>query len=441
MGTAVTVTLIIAAAILSLVFIPAARSAALFLCAKTVCTRYDAHILNDITKSFMAHCGNSKQPAGTANSYVVIASNVKNMDEGVELAFHHHPDFPDMFSWTLGIGWNLIKLSGGLSFCITNLTASRNLHGNPHLDLAVYTPIWGGKKKLTELVGSIFNEMRPEPLSSERIHVFSSEEGEWSFQGQIQKREPGTVVLPGTMMEEIIDDIRRFRNEKEWYEGMGIPYSRGYLLTGPPGNGKSTIIRSVATALKSDVRYLDLSSDGASGDSQLRALVNAVDDEDILVLEDVDCFFNKRRPANGVTVTFTGLLNVLDGLQAPSGRIIFVTTNDRGALDPALVRPGRLDVDINVDDPTRDQIRNMHLRFFPEEGKEAEDFATKFSGKGICMAEIEGKLICRALGNRAISWSTSGFRVEDLESVDSLDGGNSSDSCESYPPKSLKGLR
>lgn len=67
----------------------------------------------------------------------------------------------------------------------------------------------------------------------------------------------------------------------------------------------------------------------------------------IILLEDVDSAFVNRQPADGGggnNLTFSGLLNALDGVtSAGEGRLIFMTTNHRERLDPALLRPGRVD--------------------------------------------------------------------------------------------------
>jgi len=106
-------------------------------------------------------------------------------------------------------------------------------------------------------------------------------------------------------------------------------------------------------------------------DDKLAALFNNVPPRSIVLLEDVDCVFVQR--ANQMpsvsrehTLTFSGLLNALDGVSSTEERIIFMTTNYIDRLDEALIRPGRVDVQQYIGYATADQIRRIFLRFYPD---------------------------------------------------------------------------
>ncbi|RYC79844.1 hypothetical protein BFJ63_vAg17271 [Fusarium oxysporum f. sp. narcissi] len=70
-------------------------------------------------------------------------------------------------------------------------------------------------------------------------------DGEWRYFGLKPKRDISTVVLEEAKKKSILDDARSYLSSRSWYDEMGIPYRRGYLLYGPPGTGKT----SLATAL------------------------------------------------------------------------------------------------------------------------------------------------------------------------------------------------
>ena len=70
-------------------------------------------------------------------------------------------------------------------------------------------------------------------------------------------------------------------------------------------------------------------------------------------------------PPRASDVTLSGLLNLIDGVWSEEGRILFATTNHIEKLDPALIRPGRIDVRVRYDASTRDQAKRMFERFFP----------------------------------------------------------------------------
>jgi len=96
---------------------------------------------------------------------------------------------------------------------------------------------------------------------------------------------------------------------------MGIPYRRGYLLYGPPGNGKSSLVEALAGELKLKICYLSLTK--INDDDTLSRLMNSVPPSSIILIEDIDAIFAGREVAVGTycRVSFSGLLNALDGVK------------------------------------------------------------------------------------------------------------------------------
>ncbi|KAH7985969.1 hypothetical protein HPB49_026187 [Dermacentor silvarum] len=113
-----------------------------------------------------------------------------------------------------------------------------------------------------------------------------------------------------------------------------IPYRRGYLLYGPPGCGKSSFITALAGALEYSICVLNLSERGLS-DDRLQHLMSVAPQQSIILLEDIDAAFVSREESSTVKaayeglsrVTFSGLLNMLDGVASAEARIVFMTTN------------------------------------------------------------------------------------------------------------------
>lgn len=64
------------------------------------------------------------------------------------------------------------------------------------------------------------------------------------------------------------------------------------------------------------------------------------------------------------SVTFSGLLNALDGVASSEERIIFMTTNHFSQLDPALIRPGRVDLQEFLDDAVGEQAKRLYVKFY-----------------------------------------------------------------------------
>jgi chaperone BCS1 len=171
--------------------------------------------------------------------------------------------------------------------------------------------------------------------------------------------------------ERIVDDVKDFLSSEQWYYNRGIPYRRGYLLYGPPGTGKSSFIQAVAGELNYDIALLNLSERGIT-DDRLNRLLTVVPKRTIVLLEDVDAAFSNRRTQTdedgyrGANVTFSGLLNALDGVASAEERIIFLTTNHVERLDEALVRPGRVDMTVRIGEVTRYQVASLWDRFYGE---------------------------------------------------------------------------
>ncbi|KAJ4910644.1 P-loop containing nucleoside triphosphate hydrolases superfamily protein [Raphanus sativus] len=167
-----------------------------------------------------------------------------------------------------------------------------------------------------------------------------------------------TMAMEDDLKRDVIDDLDRFIRRKEFYKRVGKAWKRGYLLYGPPGTGKSSLVAAMANYLRFDVYDLQLAT--VMRDSDLRRLLLATRNRSILVVEDIDCAVDlpnrvEKQPVDGKNrgesqgqLTLSGLLNFIDGLWSSCGdeRIIIFTTNHKDRLDPALLRPGRMDMHI-----------------------------------------------------------------------------------------------
>ena len=187
---------------------------------------------------------------------------------------------------------------------------------------------------------------------------------------------------------------------------LGIPFRRGYLLYGAPGSGKTSIIHSLAGELGLDIYIISLSKMGLD-DASLNSLISSLPERCVAIMEDIDAAFthgltrdvsgtdledprdpsrhrrdheseddddandkrdNKRgggdSGSSGCKITLSGLLNALDGISAQEGRILFATTNRYHTLDPALTRPGRMDLHVEFRLASRHQARELYKHFY-----------------------------------------------------------------------------
>ena len=95
-------------------------------------------------------------------------------------------------------------------------------------------------------------------------------------------------------------------------------------------------------------------------------------------------------------MTFSGLLNTLDGVASSEERLVFMTTNHLDRLDPALIRPGRVDVKQEISLASKSQVSKMFSRFYPDEiPSQAEKFADKVMklGQRKSIAQLQGHFL------------------------------------------------
>ncbi|XP_036110132.1 mitochondrial chaperone BCS1 isoform X2 [Molossus molossus] len=233
---------------------------------------------------------------------------------------------------------------------------------------------------------NILEEARELALQQEegKTVMYTAMGSEWRPFGYPRRRRPlNSVVLEQGLADRIIRDIREFIDNPKWYTDRGIPYRRGYLLYGPPGCGKSSFITALAGELEHSICLLSL-TDSSLSDDRLNHLLSVAPQQSLVLLEDVDAAFLSRDLAvqdpvkyQGLgRLTFSGLLNALDGVASTEARIVFMTTNHVDRLDPALIRPGRVDLKEYVGYCSHWQLTQMFQRFYPGQAPSlAETFA------------------------------------------------------------------
>ncbi|KIJ50475.1 hypothetical protein M422DRAFT_159916, partial [Sphaerobolus stellatus SS14] len=186
-----------------------------------------------------------------------------------------------------------------------------------------------------------------------------------------------TAALDPGVKGMLMKDTRDFLCSEKRYADRGIPFRRGCLLHGVSGSSKFSLIRAIAGELALDIYVVSLSAEHtyllfnvtrrAINDATLNTLMGRVPARCIL-LKDLDAAFTRSTQRDGSatslpsttkkdnttteedvnTLSLSGLLNSLDGVAAAEGRILFATTNHLARLDPALSRPGRMDIWIEL---------------------------------------------------------------------------------------------
>ncbi|KAE8307950.1 P-loop containing nucleoside triphosphate hydrolase protein [Aspergillus transmontanensis] len=178
---------------------------------------------------------------------------------------------------------------------------------------------------------------------------------QWMQVASKQPRFLSTVVLDQDKKRRVVEDLREFLDlrTKSWYESRGLPYRRGYLIHGPPGIGKSSLSLALASFTYLDIHALSLS---AVGETILATLFRDLPKHCIPDNNGVD-----RNLWSAGSATLSAVLNTIDGVAAQENRVLIMTTNHPERLDPALLRPGRVDMKINMGPVQWQEARQIFL--------------------------------------------------------------------------------
>jgi hypothetical protein len=169
------------------------------------------------------------------------------------------------------------------------------------------------------------------------------------------------LVLSNAVRQRLDAEVVGFFSERaaSLYAKLGVPYRRGVLLYGPPGNGKTSIIRALAAKLPAVSGFV-LRPTGSFDDDDFATVVKrwTAAAPAIFVIEDLNWLFPNR-------VNVSTFLNLIDGLETPraGGLMLVASTNHPETLDPALSdRPGRFDVTLEVPSPEASGRKEFFVR-------------------------------------------------------------------------------
>eukprot|EP00347_Sterkiella_histriomuscorum_P005490 403356416 len=253
-------------------------------------------------------------------------------------------------------------------------------------------------KILKELVQEAMDFNEEKDTSLIKIYQVHKWGGNWNLVQQKKPRAIESVVLDTNIADQIINDVQKFLDSGEKYVSKDVPYRRGYLLYGPPGTGKTSFVQVIAGQLKMDLCYLNLAG-GNLDDDALTNLLSQAPERSIILLEDIDAIFVERVSVQDQSkkqqgITFSGLLNALDGIRSQEGRVLIMTTNHRERLDPALLRPGRADLHFELNYASENQMKNLLKKFYPDAtDRQAQDFADQLPEFKLSMAKLQGHFL------------------------------------------------
>ena len=218
-----------------------------------------------------------------------------------------------------------------------------------------------------EKIREIDEQAREKTPDLPYLNIMSSAFSGWERVGYLQPRPLSSVVLQDGQAERIREDLMRFMTREKDYIARGIPWHRGYMFHGPPGTGKTSVARALASDLNLNVWYAPLGD--LKQDAQLTKVVGRIelDSPAILLLEDVDVFAAMQTRSDTGSrgeLSLSGILNTLDGVATPHGLITIMTTNNLDMIDPAVLRSGRVDFMEHFGLPTAEQAARLFEVFY-----------------------------------------------------------------------------
>ena len=231
-------------------------------------------------------------------------------------------------------------------------------------------------------------------------------------------------TLYGPSIKTLKKRVDLFKNNSAWYKKNGIPHTLGILLHGSPGTGKSSTIKAIAQDLDRHIFNLKLTKNTTQQqmwnlfyNDSVYCLTDKSNnptrhyiptDQRLYVLEDVDCLTsvlidrkikeeqdrlqqieqrNKRshidleakkrmeelqNEGENAKLNLNFLLGLIDGLLETPGRILVMSSNYPEKLDKAILRPGRIDINMELKECDIDTMREMFYNFY--KGRTEQDF-------------------------------------------------------------------
>jgi hypothetical protein len=195
----------------------------------------------------------------------------------------------------------------------------------------------------------------------------------WVYNKGFKPRSLETIYIPNK--DKIVHTLDSFLNDSkkhELYTKLEIPAKKVFLFYGLPGTGKTSLIRALASHFKKDIAIVKNVME--NDDNSLEKILSTIRKNSFLVFEDIDCIYRKEGDmSSSSSMSYSGILNMLDGIAKYDKLAIFITTNRIHTLDATFKR--RVDLFVEFTYIQKSEILIMYNKFFEEHTLE---FATKF---------------------------------------------------------------
>lgn len=279
---------------------------------------------------------------------------------------------------------------------------------------SVTLTIIGRSHEFIHGIADEINKINQSDSSKNYIYIYMQSSG-WHPSHSLPNRSMSNMAMHAPLREQIRSIVKNFSSDefKQRCTDCGIPYKLTIILEGPPGTGKTSIIRSLAHEFNRNLCLINL---GNMSDSDLQKAIMGSPSRSIIAIEDFDaseCL--SKRSSNKtekdekgtacIGVSLSGFLNTLDGVIPLDDTIIILTTNHLDSVDPAIYRKGRVDNVIHIGDVPAESIKEYSLKQFPDEPFHEADFV---DSRGCLIHEAireckgEGKTYMKSLINSGV---------------------------------------
>jgi hypothetical protein len=248
-------------------------------------------------------------------------------------------------------------------------------------------------------------------VSENKLIKYIWKDSYWKYCNGFKRRKLDTLYLPELQKNHVVNEIDKFINlsdipddtKESIYNSLCIPERKVFLFWGIPGTGKTTFIRSIASHFNKNIAIVKNTHN--IDDASLENMLEELPRNCIILFEDIDSLFQGRSNVANTNITFSGLLNFLDGIIDYDKLLIFITTNSISHIDDALRR--RVDVFLEFTYIKKHEVKQMFTKFFGD----------KFSANDFCYI-LKGNITANALEKYFIKCITD--HISPLDNIDIL---------------------
>ncbi|MDD3122071.1 MAG: AAA family ATPase [Candidatus Izemoplasmatales bacterium] len=176
----------------------------------------------------------------------------------------------------------------------------------------------------------------------------------YRLNSEVIRRDFDSIILQDHIKNNIVDGLMNWSRSENWYKSNRLVYKIGVFLYGKPGTGKSSIIRAISDKFNNAPIFTINQNNILSSIDSILKIRKELSGVIIVILEDFDMFFKDRNSTDPETEMLQNnnqnlLFQMLDGVHSTDKTIYIATTNHKEKLDPALIRPGRFDIQEELD--------------------------------------------------------------------------------------------